>query len=322
VKLCWLVWAAALVLLLFVAWGASHTLILGFLRILNHPIPIGNIHFRLLGLLYASLILLVTHVAVRIWRRILKRRMLVNSGMDPGLQESIAAISGYTLWGLAILAALNAVGVASTSIAVAVGALGIGLGFGLQNIFNNFMSGIILLFERPIQVGDVIEINGIWGKVAKINFRSTVVQSFDNASLVIPNSDFISNQLINWSFKDTRLRRNISIGVGYGSDVNLVRDTLLAIAADNPKILKYPAPDVLFEDFGDSALLFKLRVWSTTDQCLAAETEIRFEIDRLFRELGIEIPFPQRDIHIRSLPGDLTNRGNDPREAAEPPERD
>jgi small-conductance mechanosensitive channel len=178
--------------------------------------------------------------------------------------------------------------------------LSIGLGFGLQNIFNNFISGIILLFERPVQVGDVIQINDRWGSVTKINVRSTVVQTFDNASLIIPNSDLISNQVTNWSFKDLRLRRNIVVGVAYGSDIELVRDTLLEIAGSNERALKRPKPDVLFDDFADSALVFRLRVWSTIDHFVQMETDIRFEIDRLFRERNIEIAFPQLDVHIRS----------------------
>ncbi|MBW1974240.1 MAG: mechanosensitive ion channel [Deltaproteobacteria bacterium] len=221
--------------------------------------------------------------------------------MEVGLQESITTISAYVLWFLGVLAALNALGFSGTSLTVAFGALGVGLGFGLQNIFNNFVSGLILLFERPIQVGDVIEMGGIWGEVKKINVRSTVVQTWDNASLIIPNSEFISGRVTNWSFKDMRLRRNIDVGVAYGSDVELVRQTLLEIADRHPGVFKKPEPSVLFLDFGDSALIFRLRVWVTVYDCIQVETDIRFEIDRLFRERGIEIPFPQRDIHIKSV---------------------
>jgi small-conductance mechanosensitive channel len=220
--------------------------------------------------------------------------------MEVGLQDSITTITVYVVWMLGILIALHVFGLNTASLAVAFGALGIGLGFGLQNIFNNFISGIILLFERPIQVGDDVEVNGIWATVKKINVRSTVVQTYDNASLIIPNADFVSTQVTNWSFKDKRLRRNILIGVAYGSDVTLVRDTLLEIAQKTPKVLKVPAPDVLFTDFGDSALIFRLRLWTDIDSMLKVETAIRFEIDRLFRERGIEISFPQRDVHIRS----------------------
>ncbi|QCQ23520.1 mechanosensitive ion channel [Desulfoglaeba alkanexedens ALDC] len=221
--------------------------------------------------------------------------------MELGLRESITTISAYVVWALGILASLNALGFSSTSLAVAFGALGIGLGFGLQNIFNNFISGLILLFERPIQVGDALEINGTWGEVVKINVRSTVVQTWDNASLIIPNSEFVTTQVTNWSFKDTRLRRSIDVGVAYASDVERVRETLLEAARSHPLVLHYPEPSVLFLDFGDSALLFRLRVWTTVKDCLTVETDLRFEITRLFRERGIEIPFPQHDLHLRSV---------------------
>ncbi len=200
---------------------------------------------------------------------------------------------------------MHVFGLNTATLAVALGALGVGLGFGLQNIFNNFISGIILLFERPIQVGDDIEINGTWASVKKINIRATVVQTYDNASLIIPNSEFISSQVKNWSFKDKRLRLKIAVGVAYGSDTELVRETLLEIARSTSRVLKRPEPDVLFTDFGDSALIFTLRLWTDIDSMLKVGTAIRFEIDRLFKERGIEIAFPQQDIHIR-----LTVTGN------------
>jgi len=182
--------------------------------------------------------------------------------------------------------------------------MSIGIGFGLQAIFNNFVSGIILLFERPIQVGDAVEVQGTFGTVKKINVRATVVQTFDNASLIIPNSEFISSQVTNWSFKEPSLRRKVSVGVAYGSDIELVRQTLLEIPNKTKNVLKKPKPDVLFNDHGDSALIFTLRYWTTIDYYYTTSTDIRFAIDRLFRERNIEIAFPQRDVHIRSTPKD------------------
>ncbi|SHF62912.1 Small-conductance mechanosensitive channel [Desulfacinum infernum DSM 9756] len=301
VRILWVVWLFSGVVGTLVAWGAKQAVILTFFRILDTPVPIGGLTFRLSGLVYALLILAVTHAGSRLFKNLLRSRVFRHSGLEVGLQESITTISGYVLWFLGVLAALNALGFSGTSLTVAFGALGVGLGFGLQNIFNNFISGLILLFERPIQVGDAIEVDGIWGEVKKINVRSTVIQTWDNASLIIPNSEFISGRVTNWSFKDMRLRRNIDVGVAYGSDVELVRRTLLEVADKHPRVFKKPEPSVLFLDFGDSALLFRLRVWTTIDACIQVETDIRFEIDRLFRERGIEIPFPQRDIHIRSV---------------------
>jgi len=301
IRSSWLVWAGGLSVFLLLAWGAQGPVIVNFFRILNHRIPLGAVEVSLLGVVYAILILLFTQAVSHLWRLVLQQKILEKSGLEVGLQASITRLSVYALWIVGILASLNALGISGTSLAVAFGALGIGIGFGLQNIFNNFLSGVILMFERPIQVGDSIEIGGVWGTVTKINVRSTVVQTFDNAALIIPNSEFISGQVTNWTFKDVRLRRQIRVGVAYGSHLETVRDTLMEIASNHSNVLKFPRPDVLFEDFGDSSLVFNLRVWTTLDYCLSAETEIRFEIDRLFRERDIEIAFPQRDIHIRSV---------------------
>lgn len=304
----WLITRVGVVLLLMLfisflllAWGAKQPLILNIINVLNYPFDVGEMRFSLLNLIYALVIVVLTHVVAGFWRHLLRDKLLESKELEPGLKDSVTSISVYIVWGLGILMALHAFGLSATSMAVAFGALGIGLGFGLQNIFSNFISGIILLFERPIQVGDAIEINGIWGEVHKINVRSTLVQTYDNASLIIPNSDFISYQVTNWSFKDMRLRRTISVGVAYGSDVELVKKTLEEIAQKVTWVLKFPVPQILFSDFGDSALIFMLRVWTDIDHMLTVESEIRFEIYRLFNERGIEIAFPQLDLHVRSM---------------------
>jgi potassium-dependent mechanosensitive channel len=299
-RMCWLGWMVALALALIFAWGGQRAVVDGLHQVMHYTIAIGNLKINLVRLMQTALIIFFTYIIVRLGRHILQTKLLDRSGLEVGLRSSIVTISIYMAWGLGILAALYALGVSGTSLTVAFGALSIGLGFGLQNIFNNFMSGIIMLFERPIQVGDAVEINGIWGDVKKINFRSTVVQTYDNASLIIPNSDFISNQVTNWSFRDRRLRIKIDVGVAYGSDIELVRKTLLEVADTTPNVLKYPHPEVLFTEFADSSLNFVLRVWTDIDNMLKAGTAIRFEIDRLFRERGVEIPFPQRDLHMRT----------------------
>jgi len=300
IRLGQLVCIISLAVVIILAWGGQQAVLLKIYALLGYPLKLGSMTFSFLGLIYSILILLATHAVVRLWRWIFQNKFLNRSGMAIGLQESITTITVYAVWLLGITIAFHVFGLNTATLAVALGALGIGLGFGLQNIFNNFISGIILLFERPIQVGDDVEINGTWATVKKINVRSTVVQSYDNASLIIPNSEFISSQVTNWSFKDKRLRRNIDVGVAYGSNVNLVRETLLEIARTVKRVLKRPEPEVLFTDFGDSALIFRLRIWTDIDHMLKVETAIRFEIDRLFKERDIEIAFPQRDIHIRS----------------------
>jgi len=298
IRVLWATWFPVFFIAILMAWGAKNAVVIGFFRIINYPIPIGDMQFSLLGFVYSALMLLLTHLSTHLWRRMLREKFLSGSGMDTGLKDSITTISIYLIWAIGIFISLRMIGVSSTSLTVVFGALSIGLGFGLQNIFNNFISGIILLFERPIQVGDAVEISGVWGVVQKINVRSTLVQTYDNASLIIPNSEFISNKVINWSFKDHRIRRVITIGVAYGSDTALVSGTLKEIAEKAQWVLKTPEPDVLFSDFGDSALIFKLRVWTLVDHMVKVETHIRFEIERLFRERRIEIPFPQHDVHI------------------------
>jgi len=309
-----LAWLFGLLVAIIFAWGGKQALVLNFLKALNTPFQVGSMQLSIMGFIHGFLIILITHAAVRFWRRFFQKKVLEHSDIEVGLQESITTIAVYVFWGLGIVIALNAVGLNTTSLAVGLGALGIGLGFGLQNIFNNFVSGLILLFERPIQVGDAVEINGVWASVKKINFRATVVQTWDNASLIIPNSEFVSSQVTNWSFKDLRLRRNIIAGVAYGSDVGLVKETLLEIAAGHPRVLKEPEPDVLFSDFGDSALIFKLRVWTYVEGMLTVESDLRFEIDRRFRLNNITIAFPQRDIHIRSTaePAQADNQPGSP----------
>ena len=303
IQIFWIVLIVAFFVSLLLAWGLKQTVIIGIFSVLSRPLTVGGMSISLPGILFAVLILLFTHGATRVWRYLLLNRLLVGSGLQRGVQESVASISVYLFWFFGIILSLHILGVKTTSIAIAFGALGIGLGFGLQTIFNNFISGIILLFERPIQVGDVIELDGTWGTITKINVRSTVVQTFDNASLIIPNAEFISNKLTNWSFKDLRVRRTVTVGVAYGSDVKLVQQALSEAAENNTRVYKRPKHDVLFTDFGDSALIFKLRIWTHVDTCLTAETELRYEIDRLFRERNIEIAFPQLDVHVRSIAG-------------------
>lgn len=293
-----ILWLLATAILLVIVWGGKKALILNLLDALTREVKIGSINISLMNLLYALLILIMTQATTRLWRYFLKEKLLAGSGMNTGLQNSITMISVYSLWAFGILFSLHVFGFGSTSLTVGFGALGIGLGFGLQNIFSNFISGIIMLIERPIMVGDDVEINGTWATVKKINVRATVVQTYDNATLIIPNSEFVSQQVKNWSFKDKRLRVKIDVGVAYGSDIELVRETLLEIARNTHKVFKSPHPDVIFRDFGDSALVFRLRAWTDIDNMFKVETAIRFDIDRLFKEKNIVIAFPQRDVHI------------------------
>ena len=320
VQMARLLWLGAVLVGALLVWSNTEFTITSVKEIFNLAFAVGSLSLSVKGLLLAVIIVCVTHVTTRLGRTFLSEKLLDSRDFERGLKDSIITITTYIVWGLGFLLALGVLGVSTTSLAVVFGALSIGIGFGLQNIFNNFISGLILLFERPIQVGDFVEVNGLWAEVKQINVRATIVQTFDNASVIIPNSDFISQQVTNWSFKDPRMRRQVDIGVAYGSDLELVRRTLLEIAAQTPQVLKYPRPDVLFVDHGDSALLFRLRFWTHVEQYWATTTDVRFELDRRFRELGIEIAFPQRDLHIRSADPSLFAKGPAPESPASPPE--
>jgi small-conductance mechanosensitive channel len=306
-----LIWLVALLSGLLLAWSSAGYMTATLKQVFNFSFSVGSLSFSVKGLLMAVVIVCATHMATRIGRRILREKVLGAKDLERGLKDSIIAITSYLVWGAGLLLALGFLGVSTTSLAVVFGALSIGIGFGLQNIFNNFVSGLILLFERPIQVGDYVDIDGLWAEVKQINVRSTIVQTFDNATVIIPNSDFISQRVTNWSFKDPRMRRHVDVGVAYGSDIELVRATLLDIADSTKNVLKYPPPDVLFMDHADSALVFRLRYWTHVDNFYSTSTEVRFELDRRFREQGIEIAFPQRDVHIRSADPALLAKGAD-----------
>ena len=283
------------------SWGIHDAVYTWFVAMFNKNYTLGKIELSMAGLVYSILVLFLTQLFTGIWRRLVADYALKESGLSTGAKETVITISVYLIWSVGILVSLSVFGLNTTSIAVAFGALSIGLGFGLQNIANNFVSGLILLLERPIQVGDVVEVGGIWGEVKKINVRSTLVQTYTNASLIIPNSEFISATVTNWSHQDPYIRRDLMVGVAYGSDTQLVRKLLLQAANLVPGVDLYrKKPVVQFLNFGDSSLDFRLRFWSTIDEFVDTESNLRFEIDRLFREHNVVIPFPQRDVHILS----------------------
>ena len=183
------------------------------------------------------------------------------------------------------------------------GALGVGVGFGLQNIINNFVSGLILQFERPIRVGDVVEIQaGLTGTVTRIGIRSSTVATFQGAEVIIPNATFISSNVTNWTLSEARRRLELPVGVAYGSDPKLVKELLERPAIQHPDVLTSPEPAVIFKGFGDSALDFELQFWVMQESnTVKVKSEVALEVMRLLNEAAIEIPFPQRDLHLRGV---------------------
>jgi small-conductance mechanosensitive channel len=235
-------------------------------------------------------------------KRFLFNRLLAQSGLDRSLQYAIAQVVSNIVLVVGIVIVLENTGIHLAALAVFAGAVGVGVGFGLQNIASNFISGLVILAERPITIGDRIEVAGIAGQVEHIRARSTVIRTNDNIMMIVPNSKFIDSPVTNWTYGDRRVRFRIPVGVAYGSDVNKVRDALLAVAHENPHTLKEPAPSVFLEQFGDSSIDFKLMVWSSEMSARPSRyrSDLNFAIEQNFREAGIEIAFPQRDLHIRS----------------------
>jgi small-conductance mechanosensitive channel len=248
------------------------------------------------GILYGSFL------ASWIVQKLLMDQVLAKRRVETGVRVSIARLVHYVLIFIGFVVALLALGFEFTKLTIILSALGVGIGFGLQGVVNNFVSGLILLFERPVRVGDFIELGGKWAEIKNIGLRATIVQTFDQADVIIPNADLVTNQVVNWTLSNRLVRVVIPVGVAYGSDVPLVIEKLMACARKNSKIAKTPEPHVLFLSFGESSLDFELRVWvPNAEQRLTVKSELHQEIDRSFREAKIEIAFPQRDLHLRSL---------------------
>jgi len=265
----------------------------------------GDFSFNFLRIGFVLLLFQVVRSLALAWKTVLDSENLRWKNIDHGAAASLQRIGIYCLWLLFGLVSVNLLGISLTNFAVIAGGLSVGIGFGMQTIISNFISGLILLFDRAIQAGDIIEVNGVWAKVMSVNIRNTEVQTFENAKIFLPNSTLIANQVTNWTHRnDVRIRRDVLVGVAYGSDVQLVKRLLLEAASEHPAVMSSPEPWVIFNDFGASSLDFILRFWVRhVDLGLSASSEIRESIDLKFRENGVEIPFPQMDMHVRSGDG-------------------
>ncbi|WP_372653135.1 mechanosensitive ion channel family protein [Halobacteriovorax sp.] len=226
-------------------------------------------------------------------------KILIDKQIDSGVRGSIVRISRYIVLFIGIMITLDTVGISFSSLAALGAVLMVGIGFGLQNITQNFISGLIILLERPIKVGDFVSVKDTSGKVVEIGARSTLIHTRDDVAIIVPNSQFISEQVINQSFTGSNMRMTVNVGVAYGSDTEKVKDVLLDIASNSTGILTNPPPKVFFENFGDSSLDFSLAVWiNDIWDNRGTLSNVRLAIDKRFREENISIPFPQRDIHI------------------------
>ncbi|MEM9155770.1 MAG: mechanosensitive ion channel domain-containing protein [Cyanobacteria bacterium P01_F01_bin.33] len=272
-----------------------------FLGLLQQPI-IPNTAFSISSLVLFGILAAIAYIIARNLSLLVRERFLRRSNLDIGTQETTATAIQYLLTLIGIIIVLPSAGIDFSSIALVAGAVGLGIGFGLQNLSNNFISGLVVLFERPIQVGDFIEIEDLQGTVERISIRATAIRTQDNIYVIVPNSRFVEANVVNWSYRSPRCRIHITVGVAYASDTDAVKEAMLAAARSNPRVLTNPEPRVWLNGFGDSALNFDLLVWTSRPQArFDLESELNLAILAEFKQHGIEIPFPQRDLHLRSV---------------------
>jgi len=284
-----------------------------FFELFTRQWEIGTFSISIAEVALFFITIWISVLLARLVRFILEGDVLSRMTLPRGVPGAISAIIKYIIVGFGIIVAFSAAGLDLDKFALLAGALGVGIGFGLQDLVRNFISGLILIFERPIQVGDAVQIDTLSGKVMHIGIRSSTIKTWDGADVVVPNGLLITNKLVNWTMTDKLRRLDIKVGVSYGTNIELVMQSLLKCAKDQKDILTTPAPYVLFNDFAESYLEFELRCWTSHPDWIFIRSDIRVAIDEAFEKEGIVVPFPQRDLHIKSgiqLPGNISDKKN------------
>ena len=261
---------------------------------------LGETQITLLSVAYFFLLLILL-VYLSGKSKTIVNRVLARRGVALGIREATGSIVRYLMLFIGLLVILQTVGIDLTALSILTGAVGLGIGFGLQNIASNFISGLIILFERPVRIGDRIAVGDVEGDVVRIGARSTTVLTNDNIDIIIPNSKLITENVVNWTHGDRKVRFRIPVSVAFNVDIRKVEKALLEAAGNVPEVLETPAPAVRFLEFGENGLEFELRAWTTTMVHRRGKftSEINFAIYDKLKEHNIEVPYPQRDIHIR-----------------------
>jgi small-conductance mechanosensitive channel len=279
-------------------------------RLLTTGRKIGEIDISLKSILIFVFVIWLSIFITKIVKYILEKDVFVRISVSKGVPSTIVLLVRIALISCGFLLAAAAAGMELTNLSIVLGAFSVGIGFGLQNIFNNMVSGLILSFERPINVGDTIQLGELMGTVLVIGLRASKIRSFDGAEVIVPNGNLISDSLINWTLSDAYRRMDIRVGVAYGTDPEVVTGLIREVAETHPLVRKEPPPRSYFLGFGDSSLDFRLLAWVDIVHRFEVESELNTGINARLKEAGIEIPFPQRDLHIRS---DATKgKGKDP----------
>jgi len=272
------------------------------LAILGHELKFGKISLTLGGVLLFLFSVWLAFWAAKTVRLILQDEVLPRMSLPRGVASSIASLTYYAMAILGLLVALAAAGFEMSQFAIVIGALGVGIGFGLQNVVNNFVSGLILMFERPIQPGDVVEVGGTSGKVREIGMRATTLSTFEGADVVVPNGVMLNEKLINWTLSDMDRRIDVNVGVAYGTDPNRVLQLLMDVTRSTDGIADRPEPTILFVGFGANSLDFAIRSWTNNfDEWVKIRSALTVRVHDALKDAGIEIPFPQHDLHLRSV---------------------
>ncbi len=267
---------------------------------------VGELQISLGVVLMAIAVLYLSLIVSWIIQALLDAEIMSRQGMEHGVKVAVKTLVHYSLILLGFLLAISVAGIDMSKFAILAGALGVGIGFGLQNIVNNFISGLILLFERPVKVGDTVSIDTQWGTITKIGLRSTVVETLDRAELIVPNSELVSQKVTNWTFTSGVSRVVLTVGVAYGTPLENVLDILLRVAREHAEVMDEPPPSAIFTGFGDSSINFELRAWiGDINHRLKIRSELGLAIDKSFRAAGVVIPFPQRDLHLQSIAPNL-----------------
>ena len=299
------IWIAFVVYLIYV-WDESGTTLDRLVELVVLGGTVGNIQLVPLNIIGGILVFAGLLVVIGWMKRWIDRRWLQHIVIERGAREALITLFGYVGFIVAVLIGLTQAGVDLGDLAIVSGALALGIGFGMQEIANNFVSGLILLFERPIRAGDFVTVGNVEGFVRSIRIRATEIETLDNQNVLVPNSELISGRVTNWVLRDTFGRLRVVVGVAYGSDIEKVREILEAVAHEHSEVItdgRAPAPRALFMGFGDSSLDFELRVRiARIDRRFSVQSDINFSIDQAFREANITIPFPQRDLHLISFP--------------------
>jgi len=275
-------------------WMSDVTAVLDY-----HLFSIGSQAITPAQLIVLFLALIATAVVARVLRVAIEHRLL---RVDLSQRYIIARITQYFVWLAGFFISLRLVNIDLTALTIVVGALGLGVGLGLQNVVGNFMAGLVLLFERPVRVNDRVMVDDIEGNVTAINFRATTILTNDNIMMIVPNSRFVDSAFVNWSHSDPKIRIHVAVGVAYGSDIETVTGVLLEVAEREPLVLAQPKPEVFFKEFGDSSLNFELLAWiDQPQQHFRVRSRLNYAIDAAFRRAGVTIPFPQRDLHVKTV---------------------